>query len=169
MSARSYFMNRDSFANFSSTACSHGSLLSWYVRDCRYHHGRRWTDKFQHVVGVMHTNYLDYARREEKGHIKEALLRCVGANSLMWTYIFQRHAVHDMFCDCAVWFVMHTNHLDYAWREEKRNIKEALLRCVCISKRSCVRAEASCQCCAVFVQCCAYASDVLCDGLFVRV
>jgi hypothetical protein len=48
---------------------------------CRYHHGRRWTDKFQHVVGVMHTNYLDYARREEKGHIKEALLRCARCNS----------------------------------------------------------------------------------------
>jgi digalactosyldiacylglycerol synthase len=41
----------------------------------RYHHGRRWTDKFRHVVGVMHTNYLDYARREEGGHIKEALLK----------------------------------------------------------------------------------------------
>ncbi|KAF8056763.1 DGD1 [Scenedesmus sp. PABB004] len=47
--------------------------LNWY------HHGRRWTDKFQHVVGVMHTNYLDYARREERGHIKEALLRHINA------------------------------------------------------------------------------------------
>eukprot|EP00878_Enallax_costatus_P006400 GHUV01006711.1.p1 GENE.GHUV01006711.1~~GHUV01006711.1.p1 ORF type:complete len:626 (+),score=203.50 GHUV01006711.1:144-2021(+) len=47
--------------------------LNWY------HHGRRWTDKFQHVVGVMHTNYLDYARREEKGHIKEVLLRHINA------------------------------------------------------------------------------------------
>ncbi|GLC35497.1 hypothetical protein PLESTB_000201000 [Pleodorina starrii] len=47
--------------------------LNWY------HHGKRWTDKFAHVVGVMHTNYLDYARREEGGHLKEALLRHINA------------------------------------------------------------------------------------------
>lgn len=45
--------------------------LTWY------HHGKRWTDKFQHVVGVMHTNYLDYARREEGGAVKAAVLRLV--------------------------------------------------------------------------------------------
>ncbi|EFJ50110.1 hypothetical protein VOLCADRAFT_116955 [Volvox carteri f. nagariensis] len=47
--------------------------LNWY------HHGRRWTDKFAHVVGVMHTNYLDYARREEGGQLKEALLKHINA------------------------------------------------------------------------------------------
>ncbi len=35
----------------------------------------RWTDKFKHVVGVMHTNYLDYARREENGNLKEQILK----------------------------------------------------------------------------------------------
>ncbi|GIL64495.1 hypothetical protein Vafri_18391 [Volvox africanus] len=47
--------------------------LNWY------HHGRRWTDKFAHVVGVMHTNYLDYARREEGGQVKETLLKHINA------------------------------------------------------------------------------------------
>lgn len=45
--------------------------LTWY------HHGKRWTDKFQHVVGVMHTNYLDYARREDGGAVKATVLRIV--------------------------------------------------------------------------------------------
>lgn len=47
--------------------------LNWY------HHGRRWTDKFSHVVGVVHTNYLDYARREEGGQTKEQLLKHINS------------------------------------------------------------------------------------------
>ena len=45
--------------------------LNWY------HAGERWTDKFKHVVGIVHTNYLDYVRLEENGPIKEKALRFV--------------------------------------------------------------------------------------------
>lgn len=47
--------------------------LTWY------HHGKRWTDKFSHVVGIVHTNYLDYARREDGGKTKEMLLKHINA------------------------------------------------------------------------------------------
>lgn len=45
--------------------------LNWY------HHGRRWTDKFNHVVGVVHTNYLDYARRCARGGARVCQSMCV--------------------------------------------------------------------------------------------
>ena len=54
--------------------------LTWF------HHGERWSDKFRHVVGIIHTNYLEYARREKNGERKEALLRNVN------------HAVARMHC-----------------------------------------------------------------------
>uniref|UniRef100_A0A0D9YTB5 Digalactosyldiacylglycerol synthase 1, chloroplastic n=1 Tax=Oryza glumipatula TaxID=40148 RepID=A0A0D9YTB5_9ORYZ len=43
--------------------------LNWY------HHGNRWTDKFNHVVGVVHTNYLEYIKREKNGALQAFLVK----------------------------------------------------------------------------------------------
>ncbi|XP_023518778.1 digalactosyldiacylglycerol synthase 1, chloroplastic-like [Cucurbita pepo subsp. pepo] len=43
--------------------------LNWY------HHGRRWTDKFNLVVGVVHTNYLEYIKREKNGAVQAFLVK----------------------------------------------------------------------------------------------
>ncbi|XP_026413174.1 digalactosyldiacylglycerol synthase 1, chloroplastic-like [Papaver somniferum] len=47
--------------------------LNWY------HHGRRWTDKFNHVVGVVHTNYLEYIKREKNGALQAFLVKHINS------------------------------------------------------------------------------------------
>ncbi|XAR69825.1 Digalactosyldiacylglycerol synthase [Bertholletia excelsa] len=42
--------------------------LNWY------HHGRHWTDKFNDVVGVVHTNYLEYIKREKNRAVQAFLV-----------------------------------------------------------------------------------------------
>lgn len=53
--------------------------LTWY------HHGKTWKLKFRQVIGVVHTNYLEYVRREKNGLIQAFLLKHVN-NWVVYTY-----------------------------------------------------------------------------------
>lgn len=43
--------------------------LNWF------HHGPRWTDTFNHVVGIGHTNYQSYARGNPNGLVKSTVAK----------------------------------------------------------------------------------------------
>ncbi|XP_065864717.1 digalactosyldiacylglycerol synthase 2, chloroplastic isoform X1 [Euphorbia lathyris] len=43
--------------------------LTWF------HHGKKWKSKFCLVIGIVHTNYLEYVKREKNGRIKAFVLK----------------------------------------------------------------------------------------------
>uniref|UniRef100_A0A2P2LGQ1 Digalactosyldiacylglycerol synthase 2, chloroplastic n=1 Tax=Rhizophora mucronata TaxID=61149 RepID=A0A2P2LGQ1_RHIMU len=43
--------------------------LTWF------HHGKRWKSKFCLVIGIIHTNYLEYVKREKNGRLKALFLK----------------------------------------------------------------------------------------------
>eukprot|EP00252_Welwitschia_mirabilis_P019620 TRINITY_DN4592_c0_g2_i2.p1 TRINITY_DN4592_c0_g2~~TRINITY_DN4592_c0_g2_i2.p1 ORF type:complete len:534 (+),score=110.15 TRINITY_DN4592_c0_g2_i2:137-1738(+) len=57
--------------------------LTWF------HHGKRWTKKFKHVIGIIHTNYLEYVKRESYGVMKAFLLKYVNT----WVTTIHCHTV----------------------------------------------------------------------------
>ena len=70
--------------------------LNWY------HHGKRWTDKFNHVVGVVHTNYLEYIKREKNGAIQAFLVKHIN-NIVARAYCHKVIlTVYELFLACMV-------------------------------------------------------------------
>ncbi|XP_058107425.1 digalactosyldiacylglycerol synthase 2, chloroplastic-like [Magnolia sinica] len=47
--------------------------LTWF------HHGQRWKKKFRHVIGVVHTNYLEYVKREKNGRLNAFFLKRINS------------------------------------------------------------------------------------------
>ncbi|OMP00505.1 putative UDP-galactose:MGDG galactosyltransferase [Corchorus olitorius] len=47
--------------------------LTWF------HHGKRWKTKFRLVIGIIHTNYLEYVKREKNGRFQAFLLKYINS------------------------------------------------------------------------------------------
>ncbi|KAK9121547.1 hypothetical protein Syun_019164 [Stephania yunnanensis] len=60
--------------------------LTWY------HHGKRWKTKFRLVIGIVHTNYLEYVKREKNG-MQAFLLKYINS----WVIQIYCHKVIRLF------------------------------------------------------------------------
>lgn len=47
--------------------------LTWF------HHGKRWKTKFRLVIGIIHTNYLEYIKREKNGRVKALVVKYINS------------------------------------------------------------------------------------------
>ncbi|URE24269.1 digalactosyldiacylglycerol synthase 2 [Musa troglodytarum] len=65
--------------------------LNWY------HHGRRWKTKFRQVIGIIHTNYLEYVKREKNG----ALLSLVVKYANTWVTRIYCHKCSHLHRSCV--------------------------------------------------------------------
>lgn len=80
--------------------------LTWY------YHGKRWTDKFQHVVGIVHTNYLEYVKREKNGavqaffleHINNWMVRAY-CNKVLSFFFFTVFALSEMRAQICLFYL----------------------------------------------------------------
>lgn len=68
--------------------------LTWY------HHGKRWKLKFRLVVGIVHTNYLEYVKREKNGLWHAFLLKYMNN----WVVDIYCHRVHVLITPSASYY-----------------------------------------------------------------
>lgn len=61
--------------------------LTWF------HHGKKWKTKFNFVIGIVHTNYLAYVKREKQGRLKAFLLKYLNS----WVVGIYCHKVKSFF------------------------------------------------------------------------
>jgi hypothetical protein len=71
--------------------------LTWY------HHGRRWKNKFRKVIGIVHTNYLEYVKRERNGYLQAFLLKYINS----WVTDIYCHKVSSL-----ILYIMFTSHFN---------------------------------------------------------